>query len=581
MLRVASLILCGTLFLPAAAHAECTVEKFLEIPVAISQQRAVVTARFDGKEARFILDSGAFYSTIARANALEYGLKPESLGNARIRGIGGTASLGVATATNFEIAGQTVPRIEFGVGGSDTGFAGLLGQNILGIADVEYDFLHGAVRLMRGKGCKDRGLAYWAGDRATAVVPLEPMSPAQRHTIGTVTVNGVKVKAMFDTGAPRSSLTLKAAKRIGVTPDSPGVTRDGFARGLGTGQARTWRARFDTIDIGGETIKRPWINITERDAIDVDMIIGFDFFLSHRLYVDNANHRMFVSYAGGPMFGLDPKGAVDDKGTALDLTDTAGEPKDAAGYARRAGVASAGRKYDAAIADLDKALALAPDDAHYLFQRAVAYLSNRQPLLGAADLDKAIALAPNDAEPRLARAGLRLGARDPDGALTDLKAADQALAPSSDMRLRLGGMAGAANDHDLAIANFSAWLTSHTEDHDRAVALNGRCFSRAMLGKDVDKALDDCNAALRLRPGVSGYLDSRALVWFRRGALDKALADYDAAIVAQPRNGWSLYMRGTLKRRLGKTAEGDADRTAALAINPRFAERAKRYHLDE
>jgi tetratricopeptide (TPR) repeat protein/predicted aspartyl protease len=581
MLRVASVFLLATAFLPAAAHAECTVEKFLEIPVTISQQRAVVTGKFNGKEARFILDSGAFYSTIARANALEYGLKPESLGGARLKGIGGSTSLSVATAQNFEIAGQTVPRMEFGVGGSDTGFAGLLGQNILGIADVEYDFIHGAARLMRSKGCKDKGLAYWAAGNPVAVVPLEPMEQGQRHTIGTVTVNGVKMKAMFDSGAPRSSLTLRAAKRIGVTPESEGVTRDGFSRGLGTGQVRTWRARFTAIDIGGEAIRKPWINITERESTDIDMIIGFDFFLSHRLYVDNASHRMFVSYAGGPMFGLDPKGAFDSSGAALDLTDAAGEPKDAAGYARRAGIASAARKYDAAILDLDKAVVLAPDDARYLFARGVAYLDNRQPLLGAADLDKAIALAPGDADIRLARAEVKLRSRDPDGAMTDLKAADQALAPSSDMRLRLGGMAASANDHDMAIANFDAWLKSHPEDSSRASALNGRCFSRAMLGKEIDKALDDCNAALRARPGIPAYLDSRALVWFRRGALDKALVDYDAAIAAQPRNGWSLYMRGTVKRRLGKVAEGDADRAAALAINDRLADRAERYHLDE
>ena len=87
-------------------------------------------------------------------------------------------------------------------------------------------------------------------------------------------------------------------------------------------------------------------------------------------------------------------------------------------------------------------------------------------------------------------------------------------------------------------------------------------------------------AALRLRPGDPAFLDSRALVRFRRGELEKALADYDAALKGSPRAAWSLYARGLVQRRLGKTAEADADKAKALAINPDIAARGKRYQLE-
>lgn len=579
LLGVSAGVVC--VLAPVPAFAACSIAKYIDIPVTMAGRSPIVTAQINGRDARFILDSGAFFSTIAKANALEYGLTVRGVApGARLKGIGGDTSLGATTAKELGLAGQTIPHIDFVVGGSDTGYAGLLGQNILGLADVEYDLPHGAVRLMKGRGCKDGGVAYWARGKPVTLVSIEPMGAGQRHTIGTITINGVRIKATFDTGAQGSMLTLAAARRIGITPDSPGVVATGFASGLGQKRVRAWRARFESIDIGGEAIRKPWITIADQAFDDTDMLVGIDFFLTHRLYVDNQNHRMFVTYEGGPLFGLDPKGAIDDKGVALDLTDKAGEPTDAAGFSRRGAILAASHKLDAAIADFDKAVAMAPGEARYVVQRAMARLANRQPLLGAVDLDKAIAIAPADAEARLARARLRLGARDPAGARDDLTAADRALAPSSDMRLRLAAMYDGADAYAPALASYDQWLTSHPEDVDRAPAFNGRCWARALLDRDLDKALSDCNAALRLRPNVAAYLDSRALVRLRRGEFDKALADYNAALAVQPRNAWSLYARGIVEHRAGLTAQADADRAAALAINPTVAVRAKRYGIE-
>ena len=152
-------------------------------------------------------------------------------------------------------------------------------------------------------------------------------------------------------------------------------------------------------------------------------------------------------------------------------------------------------------------------------------------------------------------------------------------------RARRGAAAARGNvrqsdNYDAALSSYDQWFASHSEDHARPSALNGRCWARAMLGQDLDKALSDCDAALRLRPKEAAFLDSRALVRLRRGDLDKALADYTAAIAVAPRNAWSLYARGVVERRLGNTAAADTDRAAALAINPRIEERARRFKLE-
>jgi tetratricopeptide (TPR) repeat protein/predicted aspartyl protease len=574
-------LVLGLLSTQALAASKCQVTKLAEIPITMEGLSPVTTGQINGREARFIVDSGAFYSTMSDGAAKELGLSVGGLGgNMRLKGVGGETSLGVATAKEFIIAGQKLSRIDFAVGGSSTRYAGLLGQNILGLAGAEYDLAHGAVRIMKTKDCADAGLAYWAGDKPYTLMRIAPMRDGNRHTLGTVEVNGVKLKAMFDTGASTSALSLGAAKRLGVNPDKDGLPLEGFSWGVGQKRVRTWKARFDKIDIGGEVITKPWLQIFDGELGDADMLIGVDFFLSHRVFVDNQNQRMFFTYEGGPMFGITPKGAVDRAGNAVDLTDKTAEPTDASGYARRGAVLASSGKFDAAIADFDKAIALAPSDADYLLQRARARLSNRQLLLGAADLDKSIALDPKDAEARLTRAQLRRGTRDPAGALDDLKAADENLASSAQLRLRLAGLYSALDAPEQALTNYDLWLKSHPEDVGRAEALNGRCWARGLLNRELDKALSDCEAALRLRPGSAAFLDSRALVRLRRGELEKALADYDATVKASPREAWSLYARGLVARRLGKVAEADADKAKALEINPNIAARIKRYHIE-
>ncbi|PMY01054.1 hypothetical protein C1Y22_36775, partial [Pseudomonas sp. MPR-R2A5] len=79
-----------------------------------------------------------------------------------------------------------------------------------------------------------------------------------------------------------------------------------------------WGATFDTIDIGGEAIRHPKIRIAQVDLGHADMLIGVDFFLTHRMFVSNTLRRLFITYEGGPVFGLSPKTVFSADGTALD-----------------------------------------------------------------------------------------------------------------------------------------------------------------------------------------------------------------------------------------------------------------------
>ena len=575
--------LLGALAAPMPPANKCQAAKIAEFPITMAGRQPMVDARFGDKAARFILDSGAFYSTISRASAAEFGLKVTAAPDwFRLKGIGGETTAGIAETDTFSLAGIKLPKVGFIVGGSDMGSAGLIGQNILGIADVEYDLPHSAVRLMKTEGCGRASLAYWAGDKPYTMIELEgtPEGAFRPHTIATVVLNGVKIKAVFDSGAQSSLLSLATAKRLGITPNTPGVEFVGNGGGLGTRRLPTWLATFDKIDIGGEAITKPKIRIAQLDLSNADMLIGVDFFLTHRMFVSNTNHKMFITYEGGPVFGLSPKGARSADGQALDLTDKTADPTTADEFSRRGAAYASNRKLTEALADFDKAIALAPNESRYVYQRAMARFANRDRAGGLADLDHTITLAPGNSDARLQRAEIRLRTGNEAGAKEDIKAADDALAPSSEKRLAVASLYDRLGMPDAALPNFDQWLKSHPEDSSRGIALNGRCWARGLLNRDLDKAMEDCNAALRALPHDPSILDSRALIRVRRSEWKQALADYNAALAINPRSAWSLYMRGMIEAKSGQDIQAKTDRAAAIAIDPKVADRAKKYGLD-
>ena len=67
-------------------------------------------------------------------------------------------------------------------------------------------------------------------------------------------------------------------------------------------------------------------------------------------------------------------------------------------------------------------------------------------------------------------------------------------------------------------------------------------------------------------------MDSRGFVYLKLGEIDKALADYDAALRLMPTLASSLYGRGLAKKRKGDTAGADSDFKAATALRPTIAD---------
>ena len=563
---------------PATSRAGCRIQT-MELAVKMVGRRAIATVDINGAEVPLVVDSGAFFSMLTAASAQQLHLRTRGLPRGmRVMGLAGDAEAGATTVDRLGLLKGEIPHVDFVVGGNEDvpGTMGLLGRNILTITDVEYDLAHGAIRfVVPNDDCEKANMAYWAGDTPVATLALKPAFRENTPPIRAyVEVNGKRVLALFDTGAT-TLLSLRAAHRAGV--NDADMTPNGKAYGIGTGKVDAWTARVDKVDFGGEAILNNRLDVADYDLPDNDMLVGIDFFLSHRIYVSKKQSRMYFTYNGGPVFMRNLGEHADI--AAADAAASAAGPMTADAYARR-GEASLSRGDAAgALADLDRACAMEPTRASHFAARARVQSALNAGDKARADMDTALGLDPALADVRIARAALREHAHDRDAALDDLATLDRTLAPQSDIRRGMALLYGQMRLPAQAIAQWDRWLPAHENDIGRPAALNARCWSRVELGTDLDKALDDCDDAIGLDSKNPSYRDSRAWVYLRLGKPQKAMADFDHALEIEPKLPWSLYGRGQAQLALGQAERGRADLEAARTLRPAIDADAKRAGL--
>lgn len=304
-----------------------------------------------------------------------------------------------------------------------------------------------------------------------------------------------------------------------------------------------------------------------------------------------ATAKQFMTRAAKRLDDSDFTGALADADAAIRLA-----PGAAYAHSLRAfALANAGRVAEATAA-LDAFVAAHPDDDQALYQRARlrVRVGNRAGAL--ADFDRILAIAP-DAEAFVERAKLRdpkdKAAWQADTAAAAKLGLDQARLwrVRGEIELRANNYAEASaalnksaetapNDVELRDLRRALLIRQgrgaevlaqmDAAAAPGASALNARCWTRATLNIQLDRALADCEAALRLNPGDANYLDSRALVHLRAGRFARAIADYDATLKIKPGLAESLFGRGLARAAMG--GEGSADLSAARQIAPKIDE---------
>jgi|GEM_PF-3564170 len=315
MRRTLALSALAAAFCAAApANAACELAKIAELPVEMDGARPLIRSEINGQKVFLVANTSNQSTSIGAAAAKRLGLGSVSLSNAEfVDASGKREAARLGRIEELKLGQLSIKNVDVLVGGDDydrADVAGSLGLGQYAQYEIELDFGGGAIRFFKAKDCGSAELIYWEGAYTVAPLLVRPRFETE------IKLNGKRVPAALSTGNTFSAASLSAARASGVTPTSPGVV---LAAKAETPEAMdTWVATFDTFSIGDEAISKAKVRIGDffGKATNIEtgsrvpkrvedlptMMLGADFFRSHRVLISPSQGKLYLSYQGGPVF---------------------------------------------------------------------------------------------------------------------------------------------------------------------------------------------------------------------------------------------------------------------------------------
>jgi len=280
--------------LVATAAAACTITQETAVELTDAGPLRVVPVMVDGKPARFLLDTGAEKTVLTPTGRLALGLPDDAWTSTGVRGVGGVevhpdAVVGAIAVGTVALTRRLGPIRSVPVLGPAStlagpyGLDGALGDDLLAGHDIELLKRGRLLRLHRTEGCSGAFLSW-----AAATVPLE--FPRPFHPVVPVTVGGVELRALLDTGAQSSMITRRAAGIRGVPV--PGAVTG--AKGIGPATLIVEARDFGPVIIGGLRLADGPLYVAALPATGWDVLLGMDRLSTWRIWLSYATSQVMI-----------------------------------------------------------------------------------------------------------------------------------------------------------------------------------------------------------------------------------------------------------------------------------------------
>lgn len=283
------------------------------IPVK-DDDAVLLPTKLNGSDVPMLLDTGAAFSEISQQAADRLKLDTRHV-DLEMVGVSGDTSNVVAKAQSFVLGRLHASSMDFVVSKSLDhlqGLAdGLFAANLLTSYDVELDFANHKFNLMSPDHCEGK-VIYWPAS-AIAVVPISRLRSG--HIMMPVVLDGVRMNALIDTGATKTTLSLPMAEgsfHLKVnTVDTPDAGDLG-----GNPNTRKYKHRFNRLDFGDIAVANPTVYIIPdlmkaklghtpplgtriRDEDELyglpDLILGMDVLRHLHLYIAYRESKLYAT----------------------------------------------------------------------------------------------------------------------------------------------------------------------------------------------------------------------------------------------------------------------------------------------
>lgn len=297
--------------------ADCGTLKILNsVDLVQPPGRAMVPVVLNGDKRMFLLDTGGSISQITAAAAADLGLHMEDA-PLKLMDMRGNAARKAVRIEKFQI-GHQIGSTWLAVNpdpnaGKTEGFAGLYATDLMGPFDIELDFAASKMNVFDQDHCDGR-VIYWPA-QAVGVLPISFYR--QQSLRFPVTLDGKKLIAEMDTGAPSVAMTYSAAERLfDWKPDDPKDVVMGEIGGH-----KVYGHIFSALDFEGVIVRNPHLVIHpdligSKDANNAqqtgnrarmdddmrdtpDMLIGLDVLKRLHLYIAFKEKKIYITPGTG------------------------------------------------------------------------------------------------------------------------------------------------------------------------------------------------------------------------------------------------------------------------------------------
>jgi clan AA aspartic protease (TIGR02281 family) len=271
------------------------------LAVQMREQLPVVRVTVNDRSADLIIDTGATTTVFNRNAAAVLGLQAMAGPGLAYTTVQGAGRASRATIDVLRLGPWTLTDLEVAVT-ADTPEDGVLGLDVLSRYDIDVNLPKSEVVLHKGGLCPGEApvLAGPMLELPAARLAAHPSIAGQVQSrtpepflVVPVRLDGAATFAMLDTGAAAGSLvsTVFAAQAgmRGGADQAAAISVLGFGAHLRLGQHR-----FAELLVGRERFENPMLLVGGDPHVAFPIILGHDYFITHRVWFSFASDRIFV-----------------------------------------------------------------------------------------------------------------------------------------------------------------------------------------------------------------------------------------------------------------------------------------------